>query len=79
MSSPKIAQASPLVLKAARGTYWWCACGASKKQPFCDGSHKGTGLAPMKVDILEENTVAWCGCKHTGNKPFCDGSHSKVA
>jgi len=79
MSSPKIAQLSPFVLKAGPGSYWWCACGASKKQPFCDGSHKGTGFAPMKVDVLEENTVAWCGCKHSKNGAFCDGSHSKVA
>jgi len=79
MNSPKIAQRTPIVQKAECGTYWWCTCGESNKQPFCDGSHKGKGFAPMKVEVTEGKTVAWCGCKHTGNKPFCDGSHSKIA
>jgi CDGSH-type Zn-finger protein len=78
MNEPKIAQKSPLVQKAEPGTYWWCACGASKTQPFCDGSHKGTTFAPKKVEITETKTVAWCGCKHTGNPAFCDGSHSRL-
>jgi CDGSH-type Zn-finger protein len=60
------------------GTFWWCACGHSKTQPFCDGSHKGTGFAPVKVDIAEGKTVAWCGCKHSGNGAFCDGSHARL-
>jgi CDGSH-type Zn-finger protein len=78
MSEPIIAQRSPFVQKAEGGTFWWCACGASKKQPFCDGSHKGTGLGPRKVDIAEAKTVAWCGCKHSKNGAFCDGSHSQL-
>ena len=78
MPEPVIAQKSPLVQKAEAGTFWWCACGASKKQPFCDGSHKGTGLGPRKVDIAEAKTVAWCGCKHSKNGAFCDGSHSHL-
>jgi CDGSH-type Zn-finger protein len=78
MTEPIPYQKSPLVQKAEAGTYWWCACGRSKTQPFCDGSHKGTGLQPMKVDILESKTVAWCACKHSGNKPFCDGSHNRL-
>jgi CDGSH-type Zn-finger protein len=73
---PNIAQKSPFVQKAGPSTYWWCACGQSKGQPFCDGSHKGTGFAPKKVDIAENRTVAWCGCKHSKNAPFCDGSHA---
>jgi CDGSH-type Zn-finger protein len=60
------------------GTYFWCACGRSQGQPFCDGSHKGTGFAPLKIEIAEAKTVAWCGCKHTHNGCFCDGSHSKL-
>jgi CDGSH-type Zn-finger protein len=79
MSEPIIAQRSPLVQKAEPGAYFWCACGRSKSQPFCDGSHKGTGLSPLKTEIQEAKTVAWCGCKHSRNKPFCDGSHAKLA
>ena len=77
MPEPIVARPSPFVQEVKPGAYWWCACGGSKKQPFCDGSHKGTGFAPKKVDITEERTVAWCGCKHTKNEPYCDGSHSK--
>ncbi|MGI8603541.1 MAG: CDGSH iron-sulfur domain-containing protein [Verrucomicrobiales bacterium] len=58
------------------GDYWWCGCGRSKAQPFCDGSHKGTGLAPHKFTMSEEKTVALCNCKQTKNRPFCDGSHT---
>jgi len=79
MNSAKIAQRTPIVQKVEPGTYWWCACSASKKQPFCDGSHKGTGFTPRKVEINEAKTVAWCGCKHTGNSPFCDGTHKGLA
>jgi CDGSH-type Zn-finger protein len=62
----------------APGTYYWCACGGSKDQPFCDGSHKGTGFSPVKVDIAVARKVAFCGCKHTKGPPFCDGSHSRL-
>ena len=78
MPEPIICQKSPLVQKAEPGEYWWCACGRSKRQPFCDGSHKGTGLGPKKVNVDAAGTVAWCLCKHTGTAPFCDGSHSKL-
>lgn len=76
MIDPVIFQKFPQVQKTGPGTYFWCACGRSKGQPFCDGSHKGTGLAPKKVVLTEAKTVAWCGCKHTKTPPFCDGSHS---
>lgn len=76
---PNIAQRGPYVQPTQPGTYWWCACGRSKGQPFCDGSHKGTGFAPLKTEIAEAKTVAWCGCKHSANQPFCDGSHAKLA
>lgn len=75
---PIIAQRKPVVQKTEPGTYWWCACGRSKSQPFCDGSHKGTGLAPLEVRIEEEQNVAWCACKQTCSQPFCDGSHSRL-
>jgi len=78
MSEPIIAQKSPYVLKMKPGSFYWCTCGKSKGQPFCDGSHKGSGSAPTKVDIAEEKTVAWCGCKHSKNGAFCDGSHSRL-
>ena len=78
MPDPIIAQKSPFVQKLEPGSYWWCACGQSKTQPYCDGSHKGSGFAPRKVDFSEAKTVAWCGCKHSKNAPFCDGSHSQL-
>jgi CDGSH-type Zn-finger protein len=73
---PTIAQKSPFVQQVKPGSYWWCACGLSKGQPFCDGSHKGTGFAPKKVEINEVRTLAWCGCKHSKNGALCDGSHA---
>jgi CDGSH-type Zn-finger protein len=78
MKEPKIAAHSPYVLNTSPGTFHWCACGLSKKQPFCDGSHKGTDFAPLKVDLTEARTLAWCGCKHSKNGAFCDGSHAKL-
>jgi len=78
MANPVIPQKSPYVLELEPGRYWWCSCGLSKKQPFCDGAHKGGEFRPVKVIIEEKKTVALCGCKHTGNNPFCDGSHHNV-
>jgi CDGSH-type Zn-finger protein len=78
MNTPKIAQKSPIVQKANVGTYYWCTCGASQAQPFCDGAHKGSGFAPLKFDLPAAKTVAWCGCKHTKGAPFCDGSHAQL-
>jgi CDGSH-type Zn-finger protein len=78
MSEPIIFQKSPIVQDVKPGTYWWCACDRSKGQPFCDGSHKGTGLGPLKTEIAEAKKVAWCGCKHSKNPPFCDDSHSRL-
>ena len=77
MVEPVIAQRKPYGVEVEEGkSYWWCACGRSADQPFCDGSHKGTSFGPEKVEITEAGTIAWCACKHTCNKPFCDGSHS---
>ena len=78
MDTPNIAQKFPIVKDMAAGTYYWCACGHSKNQPFCDGSHKGTSLAPRKVEITEPKKVAWCACKHSKNAPFCDGTHRNL-
>lgn len=78
MGDPEIAQRSPYVQETEAGTYYWCRCGKSKGQPFCDGSHSGTEFSPVEVTISEKKTVAWCGCKHTSSQPFCDGSHAKL-
>jgi CDGSH iron-sulfur domain-containing protein 3 len=78
MSDPHIFQKSPIVQKVEPGTYWWCACGKSASQPFCDGSHAGTEFTPIKEEITAAKTVAWCACKHSQTKPFCDGSHSRL-
>lgn len=78
MSEPVIVQKSPYVLEMEAGTYFWCACGKSKKQPFCDGSHKGTEFSPVKVEIPQARKMAWCGCKHSNKKPLCDGSHNTL-
>ncbi|MEL6134207.1 MAG: CDGSH iron-sulfur domain-containing protein [Bacteroidota bacterium] len=60
------------------GTYYWCSCGKSGKQPFCDGAHRGSEFTPMKVEITETQKVAFCGCKHSSASPFCDGAHAKL-
>ena len=78
MSDIIIPDRKPCVQKLAAGDYWWCACGRSAAQPFCDGSHKGTGIAPVKFTLAEEKTVALCNCKHTKNPPYCDGTHSSL-
>jgi CDGSH-type Zn-finger protein len=66
------------VVKLARGDYYWCACGLSKRQPYCDGSHRSTLLSPMKVEQVEAGEVKLCGCKQSGTKPFCDCTHEKL-
>ena len=78
MSNPEVAQKAPYVKELDAGTYWWCACGKSKSQPFCDGSHKGGDFAPVKLELAEKTRVFLCGCKHSANKPFCDGAHKKL-
>jgi len=78
MTEAKIAGTKPIVLKLEPGTYWWCACGRSASQPFCDGSHAGTGLGPVEVALDAPRTAALCLCKRTGGAPFCDGSHSRL-
>lgn len=72
---PKVAAKQPAVLTLAPGTYYWCACGLSAQQPFCDGSHKGTDFVPLKFEVTEPGEHVLCQCKHTANKPFCDGAH----
>lgn len=79
MADPISAQKSPYGVDVIAGrTYFWCACGRSRKQPFCDGTHAGTGLQPLMWKAPENATMWFCGCKATGTKPFCDGTHSRL-
>ncbi|MBI4665919.1 MAG: CDGSH iron-sulfur domain-containing protein [Nitrospinae bacterium] len=75
---PVVVKKNPLVLHMEPGVYWWCACGRSANQPFCDGAHKGTGIEPKEVKITESGKVPWCMCKHTKMSPWCDGAHVKL-
>jgi len=78
MSEPRIFDRQPVVLDLEPGTYYWCACGNSAKQPFCDGAHKGGDFQPLKFEIATPSKKAICLCKHTEHAPFCDGAHGKV-
>ena len=79
MTDPQIAQKAPFKVEVEAGkTYFWCACGRSRKQPFCDGSHKDTGFSPVKFEAKETKAVFFCGCKHSKKAPLCDGTHSKL-
>ena len=77
--TPKMAGKGPIAVEVEAGkTYWWCACGRSQNQPFCDGSHKGSGFQPVKI-IAEKTERLWlCGCKQTRAAPRCDGSHKRL-
>ena len=76
---PVVAQKNPYVVEVEAGkSYYWCSCGRSEDQPFCDGSHQGTGLEPVEFTAEESGEVYLCGCKQTKDKPYCDGSHSEL-
>lgn len=79
MSQPVRASDTPFGIDVEAGKdYWWCACGKSANQPFCDGSHKGTAFTPVKYHAEQAGKVFFCGCKATGNPPLCDGSHKQT-
>ena len=77
--TPIIAQKAPFPVEVEAGkSYFWCACGQSANQPFCDGSHKDTGITPVKYTAEKSGKVFFCGCKASANQPRCDGSHNKL-
>lgn len=79
MTDPVIAQKAPFPVTVEAGkSYWWCSCGKSANQPFCDGAHKGTGFIPQQYKAEKDGTVYFCGCKHSANGPLCDGAHKDL-
>jgi len=76
---PTIAKKGPYAVELEAGKdYYWCACGKSANQPFCDGSHHGTEFVPKAFTAQESKTTYLCGCKHSKNAPYCDGTHAKL-
>ncbi|HLA34877.1 MAG TPA: CDGSH iron-sulfur domain-containing protein [Rhodocyclaceae bacterium] len=79
MSTAKIAAKTPFAVEVEKGKdYYWCSCGMSKNQPFCDGSHQGSVFAPIPYSATEDKTVYFCGCKQSKNGALCDGSHNSL-
>ena len=78
MTNPKIAKKGSYVVELDEGKYYWCSCGLSSKQPFCDGSHKGTHFQPVEVTISEKKKYGLCGCKQSKKGAFCDGFHKQL-
>ena len=79
MTAPVIAQKTPIAVELEAGkTYYWCSCGSSTAQPFCNGAHKGTDFVPQAFTAAESKTAYLCGCKQTSNPPFCDGAHKSL-
>jgi CDGSH iron-sulfur domain-containing protein 3 len=79
MSAPVVAAKAPIAVDVEAGkSYWWCTCGKSAKQPFCDGSHKGSEFVPHRHDATKSEKLWFCACKQTANAPLCDGAHKKL-
>jgi CDGSH-type Zn-finger protein len=78
MDTPHIAKKANYPVELQPGKYYWCACGLSQNQPYCDGSHKTTSFTPVEFEITEPKTVKLCGCKMSAKKPFCDGFHKNL-
>ncbi|RMG43903.1 MAG: CDGSH iron-sulfur domain-containing protein [Candidatus Dadabacteria bacterium] len=75
---PEVPQKGPYILEMEPGKYYWCACGRSNNQPFCDGSHQGTEFTPVEFEVTVKKKVGWCGCKHSKRGPICDGTHNNL-
>ena len=79
MPTPEMPQQAPYPVAVEAGkSYWWCACGKSASQPFCDGSHKGSEFAPTQYKADESKTVYFCGCKQSKNGALCDATHRNI-
>ncbi len=79
MSKGQIAGRGPIPAQVEAGqTYFWCACGLSKNQPFCDGSHKGSEFSPLTFTAAETRRLFFCACKQTSNPPYCDSTHGTL-
>lgn len=79
MSQPMIAAKAPIAVDVEAGkAYWWCACGQSKKQPFCDGSHKGSSFSPLQYKPEKTGKLWFCACKNSNKQPLCDGTHKTL-
>jgi CDGSH-type Zn-finger protein len=79
MNKPQVASDRPIAVEVEEGRcYLWCACGKSKKQPWCDGAHQGTGIAPVAYQADANKTVYLCNCKQTTHAPMCDGAHQQL-
>ena len=70
-------QPGPFIAACEPGKYAYCMCGRSSRYPYCDGTHRGTDVHPIKVILEEAKTIAWCACGRSQNKPYCDGSHGR--
>jgi CDGSH-type Zn-finger protein len=79
MAMPEMPQKAPYPVEVEAGkSYWWCACGKSANQPFCDGSHKGGEFTPLQYKAEESKTVYFCGCKQSKTAPLCDATHRSL-
>ena len=79
MEEPKVPQKGPYAVEVVKEEeYYWCSCGRSSNQPFCNGSHRGTSFSPVAYKADKSGTVYFCGCKHTQTPPLCDGSHNNL-